>query len=57
MKALFLLLELLIDSDAVRNVLDFCFTAGVASVVVLFLLVTYQVLRRSCVRRTTPLHA
>jgi hypothetical protein len=57
MKALFLLLELLIDSDAVRNVLDFCFTAGVASVVVLFLLVTYQVLRRSCVRRTTPSHA
>lgn len=51
MKALFLLLELLTDSDAVRNVLDSCFAAGV---VVLFLLAAYQVLRRSCRRRTTP---
>jgi len=54
MKALFLLLELLTDSDAVRNVLDSCFAAGVAGVVVLFLLAAYQVLRRSCRRRTTP---
>jgi putative effector of murein hydrolase LrgA (UPF0299 family) len=54
MKTLFLLLELLTDGDTVRNVLHSCFTAGVVSVAVLFLLVTYQVLRRSSVRRTTP---
>jgi len=54
MKTLFLLLELLTDSDAIRNVLHSCFTAAVFSVAVLFLLVTYQVLRRSCVRRTAP---
>jgi putative effector of murein hydrolase LrgA (UPF0299 family) len=53
MKTLFLLLELLTDSDAIRNVLHSCFTAGVFSVAVLFLLITYQVLRRSCVRRAT----
>ncbi|HMD10584.1 MAG TPA: hypothetical protein VKH63_23845 [Candidatus Acidoferrum sp.] len=47
MKALFLLLELLTDGDAIRNALHSCFTAGVVSVVVLFLLLTYQVLRRS----------
>jgi putative effector of murein hydrolase LrgA (UPF0299 family) len=47
MKTLFLLLEFLTDGDAVRNVLNSCFTTGVVSVVVLFLLLTYQVLRRS----------
>ena len=52
MKALFLILELLTDSEVIRNVLHYCFTAAVFSVVVLFLLVTYQVLRRSCERRT-----
>jgi hypothetical protein len=51
MKALFLLLELLTDGDAVRNVLHSCFTAGVVSVVVLFLLGAYQVLRRTCAHR------
>ena len=51
MKALFLLLELLTDSDAIRNVLNYCFTAAVLSVAVLSLLATYQVLRRSCGRR------
>lgn len=51
MKALFLLLELLTDSDAIRNVLNYCFTAAVFSVAVLSLLATYQVLRRSCGRR------
>jgi hypothetical protein len=50
MKALFLLLELLTDSDAIRSVLQSCFTAGVASVVVLFLWGVYQVARRSCKR-------
>jgi hypothetical protein len=48
MKALFLLLELLTDSDAIRTVLQSCFTAGVASAVVLFLWGVYQVVRRSC---------
>ncbi len=51
MKTLFLLLELLTDSDAIRNVLHSCFTAGAVSVVVLFLLGVYQVLRRSCAPR------
>jgi hypothetical protein len=54
MKALFLLLELLTDSDVIRNVLHSCFTDGVFSVAVLFLLAAYQVLRRTCMRRTTP---
>jgi putative effector of murein hydrolase LrgA (UPF0299 family) len=54
MKTLFLLLELLTDGEAIRNVLHFCLTAGIFSVAVLFLLVAYQVLRRSCGRRTTP---
>ncbi len=54
MKTLFLLLELLTDSDVIRNVLHSCFTAGVFSVAVLFLIITYQVLRRLCVRRATP---
>ncbi len=54
MKALFLLLELLTDNDVIRNALHSCLTAGIFSVVVLFLLAAYQVLRRSCERRTTP---
>ena len=54
MKTLFLLLELLKDSDVIRNVLHFCFTTGIFSVAVLFLLSAYKVLRRSCGRRTTP---
>jgi hypothetical protein len=54
MKPLFLLLDLLTDSDGIRNVLHSCFTAGVVSVAALFLLLTYQVLRRSCARRTAP---
>ena len=51
MKALFLLLELLTDGDAIRTVLQSCFTAAVVSVVVLFLLGVYQVFRRFCARR------
>jgi putative effector of murein hydrolase LrgA (UPF0299 family) len=54
MKTFFLLLELLTDGEAIRNVLHFCFTAAIFSVAVLFLLITYQVLRRSCGRRTMP---
>jgi hypothetical protein len=50
MKALFLLLELLTDSDAIRSVLQSCFTAGAASVVVLFLWGVYQVVWRSSKR-------
>jgi hypothetical protein len=53
MKALFLLIELLTDSDVIRNVLNSCFTAAVFSVAVLSLLVTYQVLRRSCGRHNS----
>ena len=53
MKTLFLLLELLTDRDAIRNILHSCFTAALVSVAVLFLLVTYQVLRHSCLRRNT----
>ncbi len=48
MKALFLLLELLTDSDAIRSVLQSCFTAAVFSVVVLFL---WGVLTRCFVAR------
>jgi hypothetical protein len=54
MKTLFLLLELLTDSDIIHNVLHYCFTAAVFSVAVLTLLVTYQTLRRSCGCRATP---
>jgi putative effector of murein hydrolase LrgA (UPF0299 family) len=59
MKTIFLLLELLTDGDAIRNVLHACFTAGVISVVVLFLLGVYQVVRRACTRRdsTSPSRA
>jgi len=53
MKALFLLIELLTDSEAIRNVLNCCFTAAVFSVAILSLLATYQVLRRSCGRRNS----
>jgi hypothetical protein len=53
MKALFLLLDLLTDSDAIRNVVHSCFTAAVVCVAVLFLLGAYQVLRRFCTRRNT----
>jgi len=57
MKALFLLIELLTDSDVIRNVLNYCFTAAVFSVALLSLLVTYQVLRRSCGRRNSLAHS
>lgn len=53
MKTLFLLLELLTDRDAIRNILHSCFTAALVSVAVLFLLGTYQVLRHSWLRRNT----
>ena len=53
MKTLFLLLELLTDGDAIRNILHSCFSAALVSVAVLFLLGTYQVLRHSCLRRNT----
>jgi hypothetical protein len=51
MKALFLLLDLLTDSDAVRNAVHSCFTAAVVSVAVLFLLGAYQMFRRASTRR------
>jgi hypothetical protein len=59
MKTLFLLLELLTDRDAIRNILHSCFTAALVSVAVLFLLGSYQVLRHSCLRRNraTPSRA
>jgi hypothetical protein len=59
MKTLFLLLELLTDREAIRNILDSCFAAAVVTVAVLFLLGTYQVLRHSCLRRNaaTPSRA
>ncbi len=53
MRTLFLLLELLTDRDAIRNVLHSCFTAAVASVVVFFFLGCYQAIRRSGLRRNT----
>jgi hypothetical protein len=46
-----LLLELLTDRDAIRNVFHSCFTAAVASVVVFFFLGCYQAIRRSGLRR------
>jgi hypothetical protein len=51
MKVLFLLLDLLTDSDAIRSGINSCFTAAVVNVAVLFLLGAYQALRRSCTRR------
>jgi hypothetical protein len=53
MKTLFLLLELLTDRDAIRNILHACFTAALVSLAALFLLAAYQVLRHSCLRRNT----
>jgi hypothetical protein len=53
MKTLFLILNLLTDTEAIRNVLHSCFTAALASVAVFFLLGTYLVLRRSMLRRNT----
>jgi|HubBroStandDraft_2_1064218.scaffolds.fasta_scaffold01257_5 cytochrome bd-type quinol oxidase subunit 1 len=50
MKTLFLLLDLLTDSDAIRNIVHSCLTAAVVSVAVLLLLGAYQLLRRSCTR-------
>ena len=51
MKTVFLVLDLLTNSDAIRAVLQSCFTAGVVCAGVLFLLGIYQMLRRSCPRR------
>jgi hypothetical protein len=49
-KTLFLLLELLTDSDAIRVVLHSSFTSAVVSVVVLIFVGSYQVIRRSLLR-------
>ena len=59
MKTLFLLLELLTDSDAIRMVLHSSFTSAVVSVVVLIFVGSYQVIRRSLLRRNrrTPSRA
>jgi hypothetical protein len=59
MKTLFLLLELLTDSDAIRMVLHSSFTAAVVSVVVLIFVGSFQVIRRSLLRRNrrTPSRA
>jgi hypothetical protein len=51
MKALFLLLDLLTDSDGVRNFVHSCFIAAVVSVAVLFLLGAYHVFRRTSTRQ------
>jgi cytochrome bd-type quinol oxidase subunit 1 len=51
MKTLFLILDLLTDSEAIRSVVHACFTAAVTCVGVLSLLGAYQVLRRSLLRR------
>jgi hypothetical protein len=53
MKTLFLILNLLTDPDAIRNVLHSCFTAALVSVAVFVLLGAYQVLRRSYLHRNT----
>ena len=53
MKTLFLLLELLMDSDAIRVVLQSCCTSAVVSVVVLIFVGSYQVIRRSLLRRNS----
>ena len=52
MKTLFLLLELLTDSDAIRVVLHSCCTSAVVSVVVLIFVGSYQVIRRRCFAAT-----
>jgi hypothetical protein len=59
MKTLFLLLELLTDRDAIRMVLHSCLTSAVVSVVVLIFAGSYQVIRRSLLRRNgaTPSRA
>ena len=48
MKTLFWLVALLTENDHLRGLIDTCFTAGVASVVLLALLGGYQALRRTC---------
>jgi hypothetical protein len=53
MKAIFLILNLLTDTEAIRNILHSCFTAALVSVGVFFLAGVYQVLRRSSLRRNT----
>jgi hypothetical protein len=53
MKTLFLLLEFLTGPEAIRNVLQSCFTAAVVSVAVLSSLGGYQALRHSFSRRNT----
>jgi hypothetical protein len=53
MKALFLLLYLLTDGDAIRNFIHCCFTSGMVCAAALFSLGSYQVLRRSFARRNT----
>jgi|HubBroStandDraft_6_1064221.scaffolds.fasta_scaffold29034_4 hypothetical protein len=53
MKALFLILNLLTDVDAIRNVVHSCFTVALVSVAVLFLVGAYQVLRHSGLRGST----
>jgi hypothetical protein len=53
MKALFLLLNLLTEGDAIRNVLHSCFTAALVSVGVFVLLGAYQVFRRWHSHRNT----
>ena len=51
MKALFLILDLLMDSEAIRSALHSCFAAAVVCVAVLCFVGAYQVLRRSCLAR------
>jgi hypothetical protein len=53
MKTFFLLVELLTDRHAIRNILHACFSTALVSVAVLFLLGTFQVLRHACLGRNT----
>jgi cytochrome bd-type quinol oxidase subunit 1 len=53
MKTLFLILNLLTDSQAIRSVVHSCFTVALVSAAVLFLVGAYQVLRHSCLRGNT----
>ena len=51
MKTLFLLLSLLTEPNEIRSVIQSCFTSGVVSVGVFFVLGCYQAIRRSSLRR------
>lgn len=51
MQTLFLLLLLLTEPNEIRGIVQSCFTSGVVSVGVFFVLGCYQAIRRSSLRR------